>query len=250
MAQRGGRMAGKVALVTGGARGIGLATARLLAEEGARVAIGDLGDTQAAVEQVRAAGGDALGVRLDVTDAASAEAAVARTIEHFGGLDVLVNNAGVARQGSLFELSEADWDLVMDVNVKGVFLCSRAAARHLPRGGAIVNVASLAGRSSSPAMACVYSASKAAVLGLTRHLARELGPRGIRVCAVNPGAVRTDMAANIADPGVLERAMANTPLGRMIEPEEVAATIVFLASDAASMVTGASLDVNGGIFMA
>ncbi len=250
MVQRGGRVEGKVALVTGGRRGIGLETARLLAAEGARVVIGDVADTDAAVEEIRAAGGEAIGTRLDVTSAEQAEAAVALAVERFGGLNILVNNAGVARQGRLDELSEADWDLVMAVNVKGIFLCSRAAAPHLANGGAIVNVASLAGRSSSPAMACAYSASKAAVLGLTRHLARELGPRGTRVVAVNPGVVRTDMVLGSYDPDHLLRMAEMTPLGRVIEPAEIAAAIVFLASDDAAMVTGASLDVNGGIFMA
>lgn len=250
MAQRGGRVTGKVALVTGGARGIGLATARRLAAEGAQIVIGDVGDTSPAVETIRGEGGEAIGTRLDVTDAAQAEAAVALAVERFGGLNILVNNAGVARQGQLRELSEADWDLVMAVNVKGVFLCSRAAAPSLANGGAIVNVASLAGRSSSPAMACAYSASKAAVLGLTRHLARELGPQGTRVAAVNPGVVRTDMVMGTYDPQHMLRLAETTPLGRVIEPEEIAAAIVFLASDDAAMVTGASLDVNGGIFMA
>jgi len=250
MAVGAGRVAGKVALVTGASRGIGLATARRLSAEGARVVIGDISDTEPAVETIRAEGGEAIGTRLDVTSAEQAERAVALAVERFGGLHILVNNAGIARQGRLGELSEADWDVVMAVNVKGVFLCSRAAAPHLASGGAIVNVASLAGRGSSPAMACAYSASKAAVLGLTRHLAVELGAQGTRVVAVNPAAVRTEMVAGTSDPEHLRRLMEATPLGRVIEPEEIAAAIVFLASDDAAVVTGASLDVNGGIFMA
>ena len=250
MVQRRGRVEGKVALVTGARRGIGFETARLLAAEGAHVVIGDVADTAEAVDKIQADGGEAIGTTLDVTSAGSAEAAVALAIERFGGLHILVNNAGVARTGRLNELSEADWDLVMNVNVKGIFLCSRAAAPRLANGGAIVNVASLAGRASSPAMACAYSASKAAVLGLTRHLAKELGPQGTRVCAVNPGVVRTDMVLGNYQAERLAEMAQQTPLGRMIEPAEIAAAIVFLASDDAAMVTGASLDVNGGIFMA
>ena len=250
MIQRRGRVEGKVALVTGARRGIGYETARLLAAEGAHVVIGDVADTSEAVDRIQAAGGEAIGTALDVTSAEQAEAAVALAVERFGGLHILVNNAGVARQGRISELSEADWDFVMAVNVKGIFLCSRAAAPHLANGGAIVNVASLAGRSSSPAMACAYSASKAAVLGLTRHLARELGQQGTRVTAVNPGVVRTDMVLSSYDPNHMLRLAESTPLGRVIEPAEIAAAIVFLASDDAAMVTGASLDVNGGIFMA
>ena len=250
MVQRKGRVEGKVALVTGGRQGIGFETARLLAAEGAHVVIGDVADPSDAVDRIQAAGGEAIGTQLDVTNAEQAEAAVALAIERFGTLDVLVNNAGVARTGRLTELSEADWDLVMAVNVKGIFLCSRAAAPHLADGGAIVNVASLAGRASSPAMACAYSASKAAVLGLTRHLAKELGPQRTRVCAVNPGVVRTDMVTTNYQAGRMLELAESTPLGRIIEPAEIAAAIVFLASDDAAMVTGASLDVNGGIFMA
>ncbi len=250
MAQRAGRVEDKVALVTGARRGIGFETARLLAAEGARVVIGDVASTDEAVAAIRDAGGEAVGTTLDVTKADQAEAAVRLAVETFGGLDILVNNAGVARQGKLTELSEADWDLVMAVNVKGIFLCSRAAAPHLANGGAIVNLASLAGRASSPAMACAYSASKAAVLGLTRHLAKELGPQRTRVVAVNPGVVRTDMVLGTTDPSGMLRLAEATPLGRVIEPAEIAAAIVFLASDDAAMVTGASLDINGGIFMA
>ena len=239
MVQRKGRVEGKVALVTGGRQGIGFETARLLAAEGAHVVIGDVADPSDAVDRIQAAGGEAIGTQLDVTNAEQAEAAVALAIERFGTLDVLVNNAGVARTGRLTELSEADWDLVMAVNVKGIFLCSRAAAPHLANGGAIVNVASLAGRASSPA-----------VLGLTRHLAKELGPQRTRVCAVNPGVVRTDMVTTNYQAGRMLELAESTPLGRIIEPAEIAAAIVFLASDDAAMVTGASLDVNGGIFMA
>lgn len=154
---------------------------------------GDLNGYSAVADAVRVAGGRAVGVELDVTSSESARAAVEAAIAQFGGLHILVNNAGIDQRGQLEELSEADWDRLLAVNLKGPFLCSRAAARHLEGGGAIVNVASLAGRSSSPLQGCHYSASKAGLLGLTRHLARELGPRQIRVNAVCPGPVVTDM---------------------------------------------------------
>ena len=138
----------------------------------------------------------------------------------------------------------------MDINLKGSFICARAAAPNMGSGGTIVNVASLAGRFSSPSAACAYSVSKAGLLGLTRHLAKELGPRGIRVTAVNPGVVLTQMVADNYPPEHLANVVATIPLGRAAQPEEIASVIVFLASDDAGYVTGASLDANGGIFMA
>ena len=182
--------------------------------------------------------------------AADAESAVALAVERFGRLDVLVNNAGVAKAAALADVTDELWDWIMDVNLKGAFICARAAAPTMGPGGAIVNVASLAGRASSPAMACAYSVSKAGLLGLTRHLAKELAPRGIRVTAVNPGVVLTQMVADNYPQGHQDRVIETVPLGRAAQPEEIASAIVFLASDDASYVTGASLDANGGIFMA
>ena len=250
MAERVGRLDGKVALVTGARRGIGLATARALAAEGANVVLGDLADVDEAVETVREDGGEAIGTVLDVTSAASAEAAVALAVQQFGGLDILVNNAGIAGRGALLDVTDELWDRILTVNLKGPFICARAAVPHLRRGGAIVNLASLAGRASSPAMACAYSASKAGLLGLTRHLAKELAPLGIRVTAVNPGVVATSMLDVGYDAERLAETIRTVPLGRPAQPEEIAKVIAFLASDDASYVTGASLDTNGGIFMA
>ena len=251
MATRTGRVEGKVALVTGASGGIGRATAVALAAEGAQLVLGDVADLEAAAQAVFEAGDlPALTVKLDVTSRTDAEAAVARAIEQFGRLDTLVNNAGVGRPAPLAEVTDELWDWIMDINLKGPFICARAAAPHLGQGSAIVNVASLAGRASSPAMACAYSASKAGLLGLTRHLAKELGPRGIRVTAVNPGVVMTSLVANNFPPEHLARTIETIPLGRPSQPEEIADVIVFLASDDARSVTGASLDANGGIFMA
>ena len=189
-------------------------------------------------------------MKLDVTSPTDAEAAVSRAIEQFGRLDILVNNAGVGRPAPLAEVTDELWDWILDINLKGPFICARAAAPHMGQGSAIVNVASLAGRASSPAMACAYSASKAGLLGLTRHLAKELGPRGSRVTAVNPGVVLTSLVANNFPPEHLARTIETIPLGRASQPAEIASVIVFLASDDARYVTGASLDTNGGIFMA
>jgi NAD(P)-dependent dehydrogenase (short-subunit alcohol dehydrogenase family) len=251
MAAREGRVAGKVALVTGARGGIGRATAVALAAEGARLVLGDVAELQETAEAVRAAGAtDVLTVKLDVTSAADAEGAVARAVAELGRLDVLVNNAGVGRPAPLADVTDELWDWIMDVNLKGAFICARAAAPRMGAGGAIVNVASLAGRASSPAMACAYSASKAGLLGLTRHLAKELAPRGIRVTAVNPGVVITPLSVDNYPPEHLARVIGTVPLGRAAQPEEIASVIVFLASDDAGYVTGASLDANGGIFMA
>jgi 3-oxoacyl-[acyl-carrier protein] reductase len=251
MAAQGGRVAGKVALLTGAAGGIGLATARALVAEGAHLVMGDVADLAPALASLQDAGGETpVAVRLDVTETSSAEAAVARAVEQFGKLDILINNAGVGKPASLAEVTDDLWDWIIDINLKGPFICSRAAAPHLADGGAIVNLASLAGRASSPGMACAYSASKAGLLGLTRHLAKELAPRGIRVTAVNPGVVDTTLVSNNYPKDHLARTIETIPLGRVAQPEEIAKVIVFLASDDASYVTGASLDTNGGIFMA
>jgi 3-oxoacyl-[acyl-carrier protein] reductase len=250
MAGRDGRLAGRVALVTGAGGGIGRATVERLAADGAAVVAGDLRGHEPLVEAVRAAGGRALGLELDVTSAASVRAAVEAAVAQFGGLHILVNNAGIAQRGRLEELSEADWDRLLAVNLKGPFLCSQAAARHLEGGGAIVNVASLAGRSSSPIQGCHYSASKAGLLGLTRHLARELGPRRIRVNAVCPGLIMTDMVTRSTSRDRIEELAAQVPVGRAGTPEDIASVIAFLASEDAGYINGASLDANGGIFMA
>jgi len=186
---------------------------------------------------------------MDVTDEASVQAAVDTAIERFGALNVLVNNAGIGWPRPLAEVTAEDWDRILAVNLRGPFFCARAAAPHL-EGGAIVNVASVAGRSSSLAMGCHYTASKAGLLGLTRHLARELAPRGTRVNAVCPGATETELLDRGMDDEGKRRTQAAVPLGRIGRPEDIARAIVFLASDDAAYVTGAALDANGGIFMA
>jgi len=245
---------GKVAAVTGGASGIGAATARRLAAEGARVAIGDL---QEELARDVASEIDALAVRLDVADAASVRDAVGAVRAELGAIDILVNNAGTDRFAFFTQTDEALWDLVLGVNLRGVMACTHAVLGQMhERGrGAIVNVASEAGRVGSQG-SVTYSAAKAGVIGFTRALARESARYGVRVNAVAPGPIDTPLLnaapAMLGELGErLKQGMVNATVMRRIgQPEEVAATIAYLASDDASYVTGQTVNVSGGLSMA
>lgn len=246
----GSRFEGRVALVTGAASGIGLATARRLVHEGAAVVLADLRE---ATEQAAALGPRACWARCDVTDAHSAAQAVDQALAAFGGLDVLVNAAGVPLVASVPDTSEADWDRVLAVNLKGVFLMCRAALPHLRgRAGAnIVNVASELGLVGH-ALYAAYCASKGGVIQLTRAMAIDHAAEGIRVNAVCPGPVDTPMLASFmqAEPdgaAALHEATASTLLGRFGRSEEIAAAIAFLASEEAAYVTGSALVADGGV---
>jgi NAD(P)-dependent dehydrogenase (short-subunit alcohol dehydrogenase family) len=245
---------GKVAVITGGASGIGAAAGRLFARHGGNVVLADLNEDAAkkVAAECAALGVVTLGVKMDVTDEPSVEAAIAVTVQKFGRVDIVVNSAGISLRHPAMEMPVEVWDKVLAVNVKGTFLPSRVAARHMKAtgGGAIVNLASIMSFSGfglggfpNPA----YQASKGAVLNLTRALAVEWAPLKIRVNAVAPTYVRTPLIDAITSrPDTMELIKTVTPLGRIAEPEEVAEAILFLASPAASMTTGHTLAVDGG----
>lgn len=248
-----GSMAGKVALVTGAASGIGRASAQALAQEGARVVVADVdeaGGTET-VTSIRQAGGDALFVRTDVSQAAEVERMVQQTQNTYGRLDYAHNNAGIAPgYGSrTAELAEEDWNVILAVNLKGVWLCMK---HEIPRmlqqgGGAIVNTASVVGLVGMEG-SCAYVASKHGVVGLTRAAALEYARSGIRVNAVCPGAIMTPLLQRgFPDPTAMAHMIAMEPVGRIGEPEEVAGAVVWLCSDAASFVTGHAMTVDGGL---
>jgi NAD(P)-dependent dehydrogenase (short-subunit alcohol dehydrogenase family) len=241
-------LAGRMAVVTGGASGIGLAAARALAGSGARVAILDRSGLSLP-EGLTGEGHFAL--QADVADEASLEAAFADVLRREGGLDILVNSAGTAIRRPAVDVTVADWDKVVAVNMTGTFLASRIAARSMIQrgcGGAIVNVSSIMGFSGGGLYPNIsYQTTKGAIVNMTRALAVEWAPNGIRVNAVAPTYVRTPFIAPLlADPDLVARIEAMTPLRRMAEPEDVAAAILFLASPGASMVTGHTLPVDGG----
>jgi 3-oxoacyl-[acyl-carrier protein] reductase len=240
-------LAGKSAVVTGAASGIGRACARALAGEGARVTCGDI-DRDGAELAAADAGG--IAVEVDVTSAASCGRLVEQAVEAHGGLDVLVTSAGIFHSTPFDRIGEDEWDRIQAVNLKGTFLACQAALRVMVpnRRGRIVTIASLAGQAGGLAAGAGYAASKAGVVALTKSIARFAGPHGIAANTVNPGIIDTPLtAAWPAD--VRDRTVAATPLARMGTADEVAQTVVWLASDAAGFVQGAHVDVNGGLLM-
>ena len=244
-------LAGRVAIVTGGNRGIGLAIARLLAEDGASVVVSgrDAARLDAAVKELESLGAPALGVPADATKREDADRLVEVTRERFGRIDVLVNNAGITRDQLLVRMKDDDWDQVIETNLRGVFLMTRAVGKVMMRqkSGRIINIASAAGAMGNPGQVN-YSAAKAGVIGLTKASGRELAHWNILVNAVAPGLIETDMAAAI--PAEAREAMLQqVPLKRIGQGREVAEVVRFLAGDGASYVTGQTIHVNGGLYV-
>ncbi len=245
------RIEGKVALVTGAAQGIGRAIALLLAREGARVAVADINleKIQEAGREIESLGREALALGGNVAQAADAEAMVAKTLEKFGRLDILVNNAGITRDQILLRMKEEDWDLVMSVNLKSVFLLTKAALRPFlkQKAGKVVNIASISGVMGNPGQSN-YSASKAGILGFTRSVAREYAGRNIQINAIAPGFIDTAMSQAIPQKE-RELLIKQIPMERLGKPEDIAEAVLFLSSPAADYITGQVLNVNGGLYM-
>ena len=238
----------KVAVITGGAQGIGRATCERFVRDGASVVIADVAD-EAGAELAEALGDKAVFVHTDVTDADSAAAAMQAAVDHFGGLDVVVNNAGITRDATLKKMTGDQFDAVINVNLKGVYLSTQAAVPHLEArgGGAILNAASVVAHNGNFGQTN-YVATKAGVIGMTKTWARELGRKGIRVNAVAPGFIATEMVLTVPEK-VLDGLRGKTPLGTLGQPGDIAAAYAFLASDDAAFITGTCLNVDGGLVL-
>ena len=245
---------GKVVVITGGGRGIARQVALDFAREGARVVVVDLieGRAKRTVAEIESAGGTALAIPCDVRDEASVQQMVEQTTRTFDRVDVLVNAAGGYTLGRVsHQLSSEDWDMVLDSNLKGSFLCCKHVLPHMMKGGGgrIINFSSNAGRTSSPALGVHYTAAKAGVLGLTRHLAKEYASHNILVNTVAPGPALVERNYEIMTEEAREQLRKDIPLGRYAEPADLSAVVRFLASEGARHITGATIDVNGGYVM-
>ncbi len=241
----------KVAVVTGASRGIGRSISLALAAEGARIVAVDLdiAETEKVAVEIRALGVEALAVQGNVTVAADAERMIEAAVEKFGRVDILVNNAGITRDGLLLRMKDEDWDAVLTVNLKGAFICSRAAAKVMmkQRSGRIINIASVVGQMGNAGQAN-YCASKAGLIGLTKSNARELAKRNITVNAVAPGFIQTAMTEALPEK-VRQELAAQIPLERLGSAEDIANAVVFLAAERSGYITGQVIGVNGGMYM-
>lgn len=245
-------LTGKVALVTGASRGIGQATAIELAKAGADIVVNFIGNEAVAdetVEKIEALGRKALKIKADVSNAEEVQAMVDEAHAAFGHIDILVNNAGITRDGLLIRMKDSDWDDVLNINLKGVYLVSKAVAKIMvkQRSGHIINMTSVSGVTGNVGQAN-YAAAKAGVIGFTKTCAKELAARGITVNAIAPGFIETAMT-DVLPEKIKEGIAASIPFGRMGQPEEIASVVTFLASDFASYVTGQVLNVDGGMVM-
>ena len=241
----------KVALITGAAQGIGKAVTLVLARHGADVVVADVNieKAQETAREVEALGRAAMAVRVDVTRFEDVEKMVEAAVQRFGKIDILINNAGIARDKLILRMTEEDWDTVLNVNLKGTFNCTKAVIKHMSkqRSGKIVNIASVVGMMGNPGQAN-YSASKAGVIGLTKTIAREFAARGINVNAIAPGYIQTPMTEVLPEKAK-EELKRLIPMERLGQPEDVAHAVLFLVSEASSYITGNILNVNGGIYM-
>jgi 3-oxoacyl-[acyl-carrier protein] reductase len=241
----------KVAIITGASRGIGRLIAVALAAQGAKIVASarNAEALETLTAEIKALGGDALAVVADVSVEADANNLIDRAVATYGKVDILINNAGITRDGLLLRMKSDDWDAVLDTNLKGAFLCTRAAAKFMSkqRSGRIINISSVVGQMGNPGQAN-YCASKAGLLGLTKSVARELARRNVTVNAVTPGFIVTDMTEDMTDKA-REALTEQIPLGRLGEAEDVANAVLFLASDRSSYITGQVLGVNGGMYM-
>lgn len=243
---------GKVALVTGASRGIGKEVAIELARQGCNVIVNYAGSEAKANEvvmEIRELGREAIAIQANVADSDSVQNLVKEAITNFGQLDILVNNAGITRDNLIMRMKEDEWDDVINTNLKGVFLCTKAVTRQMmkQRSGRIINISSIVGVSGNPGQAN-YVAAKSGVIGLTKTTAKELAPRGITVNAVAPGFISTDMTDELPE-NVKEEMLKQIPLSRFGEPKDIAKVVSFLASDAANYMTGQTLHVDGGMVM-
>jgi 3-oxoacyl-[acyl-carrier protein] reductase len=246
------RLEGKVALVTGASRGIGREIAFELAREGADVAVNYAGSEAKALElvdEIKAMGRDAFAIQADVSNSDSVSDMVKETVERFGKLDILVNNAGITKDNLLMRMKESEWDDVININLKGVFLCTKTVTRQMmkQRSGRIINISSIVGVSGNPGQAN-YVAAKSGVIGLTKTAAMELSSRGITVNAIAPGFITTDMTDKLNEE-VKAEMLKQIPLAKFGEPKDIARAVVFLASEDSNYMTGQTLHINGGMFM-
>ena len=242
----------RVAVVTGGSRGIGRAIALELSQRGAAVVVNYHKSPEAAetlINEIQAAGGKAISFQADVSDFSAAQTLIKFAIETFGDLHILVNNAGITKDGFIMMMSESDWDTVLDTNLKSTFNCSKAAIKHMMRKryGRVINISSVSGQMGNPGQTN-YSASKAGQIGFTKALAREIASRNVTVNAIAPGFVDTEILSGMS-PETLEAALKMVPLGRKAQPEEIAYAVAFLARDQAAYITGQVLGVDGGMAM-
>ena len=243
-------LTGRTAFVTGAARGIGLAIAEALARRGANLAMADI-DIKHVEAAAQSIGQATLAVETDVSRRGYVQRAIDMTFERFGGLDILVNNAGICPMSGFDEITDEEWDRVLAINLRGAFICSQVALPHLRRSGRqgrIINIVSVAGQMGGVAVGAHYVASKAGLIGLTKSLARMLAPDGVTVNCVSPSTTATDLTAEWAET-TKAHITAQIPLGRFAQPEEIADLVAFLASDQAAFITGATLDVNGGLYL-